>query len=304
MIPYLHFSSPKKLPDPDSLQGRVVVLDIAFSAHGLKPSYEEMTGPFIDALGARLAAWVDHHDHIFHEYYETDPRFHLATKAEHPACPEMITPELVASTGPVDTILCHLDLDGLMSAAKWITGGHEPYPGADRDAVAVDARTFIPGEPARTMDYALRANFRDEHLKRAIINHLLAAHEGEPSHWWEEIRAMARDFIPLAEKSAELAEKFEIEREIAYIFVEQDTAFDKTELLLLGQQRAKVAMIEFSGNITVAAAYDSGLDFVELFELGGGMPTRVTLSASRRNMIRARLRDHLARKGGQGVKTT
>ncbi|MBU1239008.1 hypothetical protein KKF84_04070 [Myxococcota bacterium] len=301
MNPYLHFSSPKNLPDPNSLAGRVVVLDIAFSAHGLKPSYEEMTGPFIDAMGSRLAAWVDHHDHIFHEYYEGDPRFFLATKAEHPACPEMITPELVNQVGPIDTILCHSDLDGLFSAAKWMTGGHEPYPGSDADAVAVDARTSIPGEPAKTMDYALRANFRDEHLKHAIVNHLLSMYEDTRSHWWDEIRSMADSFIPLAQKSLELSEKFEIDQEIAYIFVEQNTLFDKTELLLLGQRRAKVSMIEFSGNITLAAAYDSGIDFVELFDLGGGMPTRITVSAGKRKMMITRLKKYFSHQRGQGV---
>ncbi len=294
MLPHIHFCSPKNLPDPTTLPGRVVVLDVAFSARGLKPSYEEMTGPFIDHLGARLAAWVDHHDHEFHRHYENDHRFLLSTKAEHPACPEMITPKVVRDTGPIDTIVCHLDLDGLYSAAKWLTKGYEPYEGADQDAVCVDSRQGTPSPIARTIDYALRARFRDEQLKFAIINHLLALHEGRPSPWWEHIEALGRQFEPLAKNARELALSFDLQGEIAYISVDQETAFDKTELLLEGQKRATVAAIEHSGNVTFAAPFDSGVDFVALFDLGGGMPTRVTVASNRADDFLQRLRAHFA----------
>ena len=36
---------------------------------------------------------------------------------------------------------------------------------------------------------------------------------------------------------------------------------------------------------TIAAAFDSGWDFVELFAIGGGMPTRVTIPERRRLVI-------------------
>jgi len=105
----------------------VAVLDIAFAAEGGGSSFERITLPFIRGLGSRLAAWVDHHDHDRHVDYAGDPRFVLSTKAEHGACPEMVTPELVRATGPVDTIAVHLDLDGLYSGAKWVLSGEEPY---------------------------------------------------------------------------------------------------------------------------------------------------------------------------------
>lgn len=38
--------------------------------------------------------WVDHHDHDRHVDFAGDDRFVLATKAQHGACPEMVTPEL------------------------------------------------------------------------------------------------------------------------------------------------------------------------------------------------------------------
>src|SRR5262245_33521529 len=103
-LPTVVFTTPRKLPKPAALAGRVAVLDIAFAADGMGTPFEETTGAFIAALGSRLAAWVDHHDHDRLEEYNRDPRFCLATKAEHGACPEMVTPEIVAAAGPVDTI--------------------------------------------------------------------------------------------------------------------------------------------------------------------------------------------------------
>ena len=70
-------------------------------------------------------------------------------RREHGACPEMITPELVARAGHIDTIVCHTDFDGLASAAKWIRGGVEPYPGCDDDARAIDTRIGTPSAVAR-----------------------------------------------------------------------------------------------------------------------------------------------------------
>ena len=52
--------------------------------------------------------------------------------------------------------------------------------------------------------------------------------------------------------------------------------FDKTDLLLAGQTQAEIAVVRHAGFVVVAAGFDSGIDFVKLFELGGGMPTRVS----------------------------
>src|SRR5688500_1077097 len=108
-FPYLSYGTPRKLPKPKELPGRVVVLDVAFAANAGGASFEKVTKPFIDGLGDRLAMWVDHHDHEMHIAYAGDPRFVLATKAQHPACPEMVTPERVEAAGPIDTICAHGD---------------------------------------------------------------------------------------------------------------------------------------------------------------------------------------------------
>ena len=280
-LPHLAFASPRLLPKPANLAGRVVVLDIAFAAAvGDSISFEKTTLPFLEGLGDRLAAWVDHHDHERHAEYARDPRFHLATKAQHGACPEMVTPELVRQTGPIDTICSHVDLDGLYSAAKWILGGAEPYKGADDDARAVDTRVGAPGPIAKRIDQALRARFRDDQLKRAVVHWLASGMR--PGVHSELIDEAAREFQIRAEGTAALARRFTIRGRVAVVdTADAKLSYDKTDLLLAGQAIAPVSMVRDSGNATIAAAFASGWDFVALLDLGGGMPTRVTVPDAR-----------------------
>lgn len=279
--PHLAFASPRALPKPASLPGRVVVLDIAFAASsGGGVSYETVTKPFIDELGARLAAWVDHHDHDRHGDFDADPRFSLATKQEHGACPEMVTPEVVRRAGPVDTIVAHLDLDGLYAAAKWILGGVEPYPGADDDARCIDTRTGIPSARALAVDRALRARFRDPKLKRAVVQWLVA---GMPEGVHKQaIDEAAREFDERERGTEILGGRFVRRGPAVYVDARGSTLpYDKTDLLLAGQALAEIAIVHDSGMVTIAARYGSGWDFVRLFGLEGGMPTRVTIPEAR-----------------------
>ena len=271
------FTSPRALPELGLLAGRVVVLDVAFAADGLGTSFAGVTLKFIRDLGSRLAAWVDHHDHESHRDFAGDPRFVLCTKAEHGACPEMITPELVRAAGPIGTIVCHLDVDGLYAAAKWLRGGSEPYPGADDDARVIDTRIGTPGAIADRIDRALRAHFRDEALKHRIVRYLVggardSAHE-------QVISEAAADFDRMAAETARLAALYERCGRAVYIDAQRHARkpFDKTELLLRGQALAAVAIVRHAGYVTLAAGFDSGVDFLALFALSGGMPTRVSL---------------------------
>jgi hypothetical protein len=279
--PVVVFTTPRHLPDPASLAGRVAVLDIAFTAEGMGTPFDEVTGPFIAGLGARLAAWIDHHDHERHRDFAGDPRFVLATKAEHGACPEMVTPELVHAAGPVDTIVTHSDLDGLYAAAKWIRGGTEPYPGADDDARAVDTRLGQPGPIAEMIDKALRAHFRDVPLKHRIV-HFLVGGLADKEHR-AVIKQAARDFDAMADEARRLAGLYERRGRAVLVDVSRHAraAYDKTMLLLEGQKLAEVAIVRDAGMITVAAAFDSGIDFIKLLELGGGMPTRISIAEKR-----------------------
>jgi hypothetical protein len=281
------FLTPRALPKPDTLAGRVAVLDIAFAAEGGGSSFEKVTLPFIRGLGSRLAAWVDHHDHERHVDYAGDPRFVLATKAQHGACPEMVTPAVVAAAGPVDTIAVHVDLDGLYSGAKWVLGGQEPYEGADADARAVDTRRGEPGPIAARIDRALRAKFRDVNLKHRIIDYLRA--RTRAPHHWEEIEAAARLIDPLLDEAKRQADRYRVDGQIAYVKIHGGGAYDKTELLLLGQQRAQVAVVHDAGSLSIAADFESGLDFVKMLDLGGGMPTRVSVPESRLDEVMKKL---------------
>ncbi len=257
------------------------MLDIAFAAAGMGTPFEETTLPFINGLGSRLAAWVDHHDHEMHAKYKGDPRFTLATKAEHGACPEMVTPEVVREAGPVDTVVCHVDLDGLYSGAKWVLGGQEPYPGADDDARAVDTRIGTPGPHGLLIDKALRAHFRDEVLKHRVIRYLVDRLRDKALA--KEIGEAATEFDRTLAETARLTGLYEARGNAVFVDAGANARgpFDKTELLLAGQKRAAVSIVRDAGMITAAAAFDSGIDFVKLLGLGGGMPTRVSIPESR-----------------------
>jgi hypothetical protein len=292
-LPRFAYLTPRTLPPADKLQGRVAVLDVAFASEGGGSSFVKTTLPFINGLGARLAAWVDHHDHDRHVDYRDDPRFVLCTKAEHGACPEIITPEIVHAAGPVDTVAVHLDLDGIYSGAKWVLGGVEPYEGADADARAVDTRRGKPGPIATRIDRALRARFRDETLKHRVVQYLVA--RGKAPVLWDEIDLAAREIDPLLDESRRLADRFELRDGVAYVEA-QGKPYDKTELLLLGQERAPISVVRDAGALTIAADFESGFDFVRLFQLGGGMPTRVTVPEGRYADVMSKLAAETARR--------
>ncbi len=290
-LPQLYFASPRVLPKADKLHGRVVVLDIAFaSTIGTTISFEQVTKPFLDGLGDRLAMWVDHHDHDRHADFAADPRFRLATKAQHGACPEMVDPELVRQVGPIDCICTHVDLDGLYAAAKWILDGNEPYKGADDDARCVDTRIGTPGPIATRIDRALRAKFRDDQLKRAVIQYLVG---GLAKGVHDDVIGEAAALFDKRDKvTRELAGRFTIRGRVAIVDSQGHAGqFDKTDLLLLGQAKAPVSIVRDSGMLTIAAKFGSGWDFVKLFELGGGMPTRVTIPEAKLDDVIAKIND-------------
>lgn len=282
--PELAFGTPRRLPKAKSLRGRVAVLDIAFAAGTSGASFEKTTKPFIDGLGARLAIWIDHHDHEMHPAFADDPRFVLRTKAEHPACPEMVTPERVAQAGTIDTICCHTDFDGLCAAAKWIRGGEEPYPGADADARAIDTRLGVPGEPALVIDRALRARPNDNALRGLVVRFL--AEGAADRELYRTIEQAAEALRPREERARVIARGYEVRHDVAFVRVApENEPYDKTLLLMLGQERARVSVVCDRTTVTAAARFDSGMDLVSLFGLEGGMPTVVSVPAERADEV-------------------
>ena len=277
----LSFASPRKLPRARDLRGTVAVLDIAFASEAGGSSFQAITLPLIEGLGPRLRAWVDHHDSVQHARFSGDPRFVLATKAQHGACPEMITPEIVERAGPIDTIVCHVDFDGLASGAKWMLGGVEPYPGCDADARAIDTRIGTPSPVAQRIDRAVRARPRDNALFGIIVRHL-ASGLRDPS-LWTSIDAAAAEFAAMEAETRKLALRYQLIEPGVLIAdcSKRGGPFDKTLLLMIGQERAPVSAVIDGESVTFAARFDSGINFLELFQISGGMPTRVSIQRSK-----------------------
>lgn len=278
--PTLAFATPRKLPRAHELPGKVVVLDIAFAAEATGTSFDKVTGRLLRDLGPRLVAWVDHHDHDMQHLYANDPRFVLCKKSDHGACPEMITEALVQRIGPYQTIVCHTDFDGLCSAAKWIRGGTEPYPGADADAYAIDTRIGQPSERAETIDQALRARAKDDALRGKIVRFL--SEGAQDKLFYAELQEIAREVKVREDEARKLARHYVIESNVAVCHVPAGSNyFDKTILLLIGQERARVSVVVDDSTVTAAASFDSGINLLELLAIEGGMPTRVSLPLSK-----------------------
>ena len=283
-IPRLTFGTPRRLPKVTELPGRVVVLDVAFAGVG-DQGFEKITLPFIKGLGDRLRAWVDHHDHDEHARFADDPRFLLTCKSVHGACPELINTELVQRIGPIDTICCHTDFDGLASAAKWIRNGTEPYEGCDQDARAIDTRLGEPSPVAAVIDRALRARPRDRGLQGLIVRHLSLGLSD--SGLQREIERIAREMEPIERATQSAAQRYSrLAGGVAAIDITgHGASIDKTLLLMLGQELEPVSLVIDRDTVSVAARFDSGFNFLQMFGLSGGMPTRVALPRQRLSQI-------------------
>jgi hypothetical protein len=178
-VKVIFVEQPGALPSPPE-QGRVAVVDVAFAGG---EGFEKSTLPFIEALGPRLAVWIDHHEHpLGWSRYRGDPRFVLVPNREAHACPELVTPERVKQAGAVDVVFAHADFDGLLSAVKFLRGGVAPWPEADEDARAADSpgRGHTASEKAKlisdALDHAqsdLRTAQRDA-LRQEIVKALVA----------------------------------------------------------------------------------------------------------------------------------
>jgi hypothetical protein len=202
----------------------------------------------------------------------------------------MITPALVERIGALDTIVCHTDFDGLASAAKWMRGGIEPYPGADDDARAIDTRMGVPSAVATRIDRAVRARPHDQGLFGVIVRHL--ADGLTDAALWEPIDRAGEELLPIERETRRAAQNYRrLSPGVALVDVTSGfTRIDKTLLLLLGQEREPISVVLDKDNVSVAARFDSGMNFLELFDLEGGMPTRVSLPRKRLPDVLSRLK--------------
>src|SRR5262249_26243813 len=160
------------------------------------------------------------------------------------------TPELVERAGRIDTVVCHTDFDGLASAAKWMRGGVEPYPGCDDDARAIDTRIGTPSAIGERLDRALRARFRDQGLFGVIVRHLVSGLAD--AALWQPIDAAAEELIPVERETRRAAQTYKrLPPGVAYVDVSDGySRVDKTLLLLLGQEREPVSVVVDRENVS------------------------------------------------------
>lgn len=275
MRPSIQFvRSPARLPAPPPA-GRVVLVDLAFAAG---TDYEHVTRPFIESLGARLAAWIDHHDHPAWIDHRRDPRFVLVDKRDAPACPELVTPELVSRLGAVDHILAHADFDGCVAAAKLLRRGERPYPECDEDARAIDAPGH--GHVCSELGYRLNLAMDQQHaeapaeyprLLHAICDALSAGAVFAPE-LDERVRALAarqearfRELEPLAAEAKRPHPKV-----LALRLARAISNADKKTVLRRLEERALVAVIEEPKTLVAATYRDDILDLSLLPGVKGG----------------------------------
>jgi hypothetical protein len=273
-VKVIFVEQPGALPSPPE-QGRVAVVDVAFAGGD---GFEKSTLPFIEALGDRLAIWIDHHEHpLGWSRYRGDPRFVLVPNREAHACPELVTPELVKKAGAVDVVLAHADFDGLLSAVKFLRGGVAPWPEADEDARAADSpgRGHALSERAKllsdALDHAqseLRTAQRDA-LRQEIVKALVA---GElPAELEKRLREMAHEHHEaLAPVEALAATAREEAGGVLVVRAEKAISRPvKKALLSRLEERAPIAVV-VEGRAVTAATFREDIDLSRCDELTAG----------------------------------
>ena len=266
---------PGNLPAPP--EGRVAVVDVAFAAGD---AFERVTVPFLETLGDRLALWVDHHEHpVGWARYRNDPRFVLVPNRDAHACPELVTEELVSRTGPVDQVVAHADLDGLLSAVKYLRKGKPPWPEADEDARAVDSpgRGHSLSERARVYLSALdeaAANLRSkqrEALRQDLVAALVRSPEKLPPALEARLATLARAHEETLAPAEDLARSAREEAKgVLVVRVPKDLGRPvKKALLSRLEGRAPVGVV-IEGRAVTAATFREDLDLADVPGLGAG----------------------------------
>src|SRR5438105_4903563 len=271
----VYVEQPGNLPPPPD--GRVAVLDLAFAGG---ENFEKITLPFLDAMGDHLAIWIDHHEHpVGWSRVRDDPRFLLVPNRDAHACPELVTPEVVARAGKVDAIVAHADLDGLLSAVKFLRGGTPPWPEADEDARAVDSpgRGHVLSSFGQLLVDALdeaagtlRSKGR-ESLRQELVEGLARAPEPLPPKLRKKLqdlqRAHAETLAPAEELAASAREEA---RGVLVVRVPKDLGRPvKKALLSRLEERAPVGVV-VEGRAVTVATFREDVDLAQVDELTAG----------------------------------
>jgi hypothetical protein len=201
----------------------------------------------------------------------------------------MITPALVARIGAVDSVVCHTDVDGLYAAAKWIRGGVEPYPGADDDARAIDTRIGEASSPlggGRPRAAGARARRGLPRAGGGLPRDMPAGDVGA------EVReaAVAYAAVEAATRGARGALRSARRRGVVRRDRRAAAGLRQDRPAAARADALPVSVVVDAQNVTLAAAFDSGINFLTMLGVGGGMPTRVSVPRSRLDDVRAALR--------------
>ena len=253
------------------------MLDVAFAGGD---NFDKATVPFLEALGDRLAIWIDHHEHpVGWLRVRGDPRFLLVPNRDAHACPELVTPEVVSRAGNVDAIVAHADLDGLLSAVKFLRGGTPPWPEADEDARAVDS----PGRGHRLSSFgqllvdaldeaagSLRSKGR-ESLRQELIEGLVRAPEPLPAKLREKLQKLQRAHSETLAPAEQLAASAREEaRGVLVVRVPKDLGRPvKKALLSRLEARAPIGVV-IEGRAVTVATFREDLDLAQVDELTAG----------------------------------
>lgn len=264
--------SAARLPAPPA-RGRVVLADVAFA---FDEDFAKVTEPYLEALGDRLAGFIDHHDHPAWPEFADDPRFVLVPKAQAPACPQIVTPELCAWLGPFEVVVAHADFDGCLTAVKLLRAGLPAYPEADEDARAIDdpGRGFSCSPAGLRLDRAMdQARIDDPRGYLALLGEIAAALVAE-----REPRSLAERLDELAQARQDqevglarlLTGAVRPHPEVILLRLERAVAGpDKKWLLRELEQRARVAVLAEGGWTTVASYQVAGAHGLDLGAIEG-----------------------------------
>ena len=245
-----------------------------------------------------LIMYADHHrSDTWHNkkflYYDKRylnefPKFNVKDKKEAPACPCLITSEIMDSLS--FNRQCyrqyeHGDFDGIMTGVKVAFGGHDPYVGATLDATIADTcNTRKYGrmtEAGMRFDRALKSSkFQDNSLRYAMFNELVYGDEQATNI----IDQGVVDYLPVEHYTQYLASRYHKHGRVAYLDATNiDRRFDRRLLLLLGQEIRDVAVIKLT-NQNVAqytvAAPEGEWDLSRVFNATGGAYNIITLSGT------------------------
>ena len=271
----LFVEHPATLPVPP--EGRLAVVDVAFAA---ADKYELATLPFIESVGDRLAVWIDHHEHpVGWARFQGDPRFILVPNRDAHACPELVTAEVVQRAGPVDVVLAHADMDGLLSAVKYLRGGSQPWPEADEDARAADSpgRGHAWSERGKLLALALdeasatlRSKPREE-LRQEIVAALVDRPQALPPALEEKLRKLAADHAKTLEPVDGLAKNAREEAAgVLVVRVDKDLGRSVKKALLSRLEEIALVGVVVEGKAVTAATYHADIDLSRVDELPAG----------------------------------